>query len=119
MGITQSIETMLEEIRSYSGNFGDPIVYCIEFDPIKVLASREQNHTIGAGIALLVNFASHIDNATYLDALSGEPAKAIQQAINNSYCAQQPVLFNALTSALVSEEAFNQSLNKVYSEYVQ
>ncbi|WKD48214.1 hypothetical protein [Microbulbifer spongiae] len=119
MEITQSIETMLEEIRNYSGNFGDPIVDCIDFNPIEVLASGDTSYTIGAGIALLVKFASHIDNATYQDALSGGSAKAIQQAINNNYCVQQPVLFNALTSALVSGKTFNQALNKVYSEYVQ
>ena len=119
MELTQSIETMLEEIRRYQGNFGDPIVDCVEFNPIEVLQTGEDNHTIGAGIALLVNFANHVDNATYQDAMTGEAAKAIQQAIDGDFFIKQPTLFSALKSTLMSEKAFNRGLSDVYVQYVQ
>ena len=119
MNITKSIDAMLEEIRNYSGNFGDPIVDLIDFNPLEILASGNPESSVGAGIALLVNFSNHVDNATYQDAKLGKAALEIQSAITSGYCSGKVTLFNAFKSALVSETAYNQALKEVYFEYVQ
>jgi len=120
MSIEASIKAMYSEILDYSGNFGDPIVSCITFDPIKVLEEHPLREIqIGAGIALLVEFTSAIDNSTYESALKGSTAKNINTALENEYCKNIPEVYSAFKLSAKSEKDFLHSLVTVYFKYVQ
>ena len=119
MDISQSIENLLAEIRIYHGSFGDPVVDLVDFNPLDILATGQDRYSIGAGIALLVNFSSHIDNACYDDAISGSAAHEIEEAINKGYCSMHAELLAAFKSALHSEKSYKTALSKVYVAYVQ
>jgi hypothetical protein len=110
---------MFEEIQNHSGNFGDPVVEHIDFSPLEVLRSGDSQFAIGAGIALLVEFQNHADNATYEDALEGKSAKNIQTALSEKLCMDYPVIDRALNAALQSEVSFNDALSEVYIAYVK
>lgn len=118
MSVEESIKNMLAEIRLYGGNFGDPIVEHIDFSPLEVLRTLNAKVSLGAGIALLVEFSNHIDNATYSDALKGVAAKNISSAIAGSLCQEHPLIVRALIAALESEDAFKTALIPVYAELV-
>ena len=118
MSVEDSIKNMLEEIRRYRGNFGDPIVEHVDFNPLDVLRTLNTKISLGAGIALLVEFSSHIDNATYSDALKGAAAQRIRSAIAESLCKEHPLIVRAFTAALESEGAFKKALIPVYAELV-
>ena len=118
MNFKTSIETIFTEIRNYNGNFGDPIVECINFNALELLASRNTSYDLGAGVGLLVNFSSHIDNATYEDAMHGQAASEIKTAIAKAYCGSYPALQRAFEAALESESKFRLALNVVYKEYI-
>jgi hypothetical protein len=118
MNERNSIERMLEEIRNYGGNFGDPVVEHIDFEPLELINSGDAQLAIGAGIALLVEFCSHIDNSTYQDALSGKAADNIREALSEQSLQRYPEIFHAGQAALNSEMAFNSALERVYREYV-
>jgi len=113
-----SIERMLGEIRNYGGNFGDPIVDLIDFAPLELIRSDDAQLAIGSGIALLVEFCSHIDSSTYRDALAGKAADNIREALSKPHLQKYPEIFCAGLAALDSEEAFKSALEKVYREYV-
>ena len=108
---------MFDEINNYQGSFGDPIIDAIDFSPIDVLELGKPGFVKGAGIALLVNFANHIDNSTYKDALTGQSFRDIQLAIKSNYCSEYPLIFKAFTFA--TEEEFYKGIKNVYIEYVQ
>jgi hypothetical protein len=118
MNERSSMERMLQEIRNYSGNFGDPVVDHIDFAPLELINSGDAQLAIGAGVALLVQFCSHIDNSTYQDALSGKAADNIREALSEQTLQRYPEIFYAGQAALKSELAFNNALEKVYREYV-
>ena len=118
MNINTSIDNIFTEIVNYNGNFGDPIAEHIDFDPLEVLQNGTSEYQVGAGIGLLVNFVSHIDNSTYEGALKREAALKIRSAIKQGLCSDHNTLFKAFSSALTSEASLYESLNKVYSEYV-
>lgn len=119
MTIRRSIQKMFNEIRNYSGNFGDPIVEHIDFSPLEVLRSADHELAIGAGIALLVEFQNHSDNATYEDALEGKEADNIRTALSENLCLGYPSIELALNAALLSEESFKEALVKVYRDYIK
>jgi hypothetical protein len=119
MNIEASINDMYSEILEYSGNFGDPIVDNVTFNPIAVLKeypSREIE--IGAGIGLLVEFTSSIDNSTYENALKGKNGKNIKLALHHEFCKDIPEIYSAFKLAGDSEEAFLHSLADVYFKHV-
>lgn len=118
MSVEESIKSMLQEIRRFGGNFGDPIVDCVDFNPLNVLRTLDTKLSLGAGIALLVEFSSHIDNATYPDALKGAAAKSMRSAIAESLCQNHPLIVRALVAAFESEGAFKEALIPVYAELV-
>ena len=111
---------MLGEIRLYGGNFGDPIVDTVDFDATKILESKpsEEKVLIGAGIALLVEFCSGIDNSTYEAALGTKEHRALSSAQANGWFVDHPVIEKALRAASISEEEFLSSLKDVYVTYV-
>jgi hypothetical protein len=119
MSERDSIEKMLREIRLYRGNFGDPAIDCVDFDPIDLLRLGDRELALGAGIALLVEFCSHIDNATYKDALLGMAAANIRSALAESLCQEYPRLQSALNAALRSESDLNLALREIYVEYLE
>ncbi len=114
-----SIDRMLQEIRNYEGNFGDPIVDHIGFTPLELINSNDAQLAIGGGIALLVDFCSHMDNSTYQDALASKAADNIRVALSGQALQRYPALFYAGQAALDSEMAFNSALERVYREYVE
>ncbi|MCB1755616.1 MAG: hypothetical protein KDJ38_08840 [Gammaproteobacteria bacterium] len=118
MNERSSIEIMLQEIRNYGGDFGDSIVDYIDFDPLQVDISDDAQLAIGAGIALLVEFCSHIDNSTYLDALAGKGADNNRSALSKCTLQRFPSIIDAMKAALESESVFNNALKKVYRDYV-
>jgi len=119
MNERDSIERMFSEIRSYGGNFGDPIVDLVDFNPIDVLKDEVESFQIGAGVGLLVNFASHIDNATYEDASQSIAAEELKVAIHEKYCKQYTSVYFAFCAAFESEVEFNVALSEVYRNHVQ
>lgn len=120
MDIQQSIQRMFEEIRSYRGNFGDPIVDIIDFDPTKILQSnpKQEEILIGTGIALLVEFSSCIDNSDYQTAVDSKEFRALQNALINRWFANFPIIETAFKCATSSESEFNSSLQEIYRKYV-
>lgn len=59
-----------------------------------------------------------MDNATYEDAVLGEAALGIREAIENKYSKNYPSIFSAFKSAFESEANFNNSTGEVYKDYV-
>lgn len=120
MTIARSIDRMLQEIRLYNGNFGDPIVDLVDFDPIEVLEGAPERNEIvvGAGIALLVEFCSAIDNSDYASVLGTKEHRALSQALSNGWFAHLPHIEQAMRSAFVSEPEFLSALLDVYAAHV-
>ncbi len=119
MTTADSIAKIFEEIRSYSGNFGDPIVALIDFNPIEVLRSGDKRLELGAGVALLVEFQNHIDNANYVTALKGVEIRDIQKALVAEFCREYPLITKAFIAASVSEEHWHEALIQVYCEHIK
>lgn len=113
-----SFKEIVSEIINYNGNFGDPIIDHINFDPLELLKNGDKRIELGAGIGLLVNFTSHVDNATFSDALAGKSANDLRQALDSNYCVNYPFLVEAFEMALRSEIDLHQGLKKLYEEYL-
>ena len=118
MNIDASISCMFEKLSKYPGNFGDPIVEAVDFDPIEVLTTNNRNLEVGAGIALLVNFCNDIDNSTYKSAIKGVSFKQIQEAIDRDFCSRHKPIIRAFHASSQSEDMFYKALSRVYSSYV-
>lgn len=113
------INKLFSEIIKYNGNFGDPVVDFVDFDPIEMLESKRNGIELLAGVGLLVNFSSHIDNTTYEDALQGKGAKDIKISIAQGYCSKYPEIFLAFNCVFVSELKYQNQLEVVYNKYIK
>ena len=119
MNIKDSIENIYREISLYSGNFGDPIVDLIDFNPIEIFRSNNDVLNPGVGIALLVLHVSNIDNSTFEDAQKHGVAQDIKEVLDQGYCRKFTKLEVAFSKALQSEILMNEALEEVYRIYVQ
>ena len=109
---------MFDKLSEYPGNFGDPIAEAVDFDPIEVLKTNNEDFEVGAGIALLVNFCNDIDNSTFESAIRGVSFKQIQEAIDRGFCSRHKPIIRAFHASSQSEDVFYNALSSVYSRYV-
>ena len=120
MEIMQSIRNMYEEIITYSGNFGDPIVNSVDFMPLDYIDQRFSIEIrIGAAIGLIVNFCSHADNATFAEAQKGKASSDIVFALSKNAYRESPEITKALQATQNTENELKESLVNVYNLYVK
>jgi len=120
MEILTSINKIFEEINNYSGNFGDPIVEHVDFNPLDYVGFQESGEVrLGAAIALLVNFSSEVDNSTFSNAQNGKVSQDIAFVIEGGFYKDAPEIHSALKSSRKSEKEFYDNLKNIYHIYVK
>jgi hypothetical protein len=120
MKLLQSIQRMLEEIVTYNGNFGDPVVQFVDFEPLVVL-KEETNPFLrfGAAIGLLVNFEAAIDNSDLESAIQRKEYYELKVALDKELLSEFPLIAEAAKRAGEGEQVFATSLAAVYTGYIK
>ncbi len=120
MEVIKSIQNIYCEINNYSGNFGDPIVEFVNFNPLDYVDRHfPAEIRIGAAIGLIVNFCSHADNTTFSDAQKGSFSDAILLVITKNWYQDLPEINRALKATQNTEKELKHELKNIYNLYIK
>lgn len=120
MKLDLQINKMYQEIVSYSGNFGDPIIDTINYDPFKVIDDPNLSdfQKEGVFIAILSWAMTVIDSSGHTDALKGDVAGKVKAVLHNHERSMPQTIQKAFKAFFVSEEVLVEAFGDIYKQVV-